>query len=125
METCDFCQWLGIEVLEISQGSAVLRMKVRKEMTNSFGIAHGGIVFSLADTAIAFAANSYGIKSVTLEATVSLPKETRPGDLLIAKSKELSLTRKTAIFDVNVTNQDDETVGLFRGIVYRTSQKIK
>jgi len=118
-----FSKWLGIEVLEISEGKSVLRMKIRDEMTNGFGIAHGGIIFSLADSAVAFAANSYQIKSVTLEATISWPKTSRSGDLLTAKAINLSLGNKTAIFDVNINNQNDEIIGLFRATVYRTSKK--
>jgi len=118
-----FSHWLGIEVLEISEGKSVLKMKIRDEMTNGFGIAHGGIVFSLADSAVAFAANSYGIKSVTLEATISWPKASQSGDVLTAKAINLSLGNKTAIFDVNINNQNDEIIGLFRATVYRTSKK--
>jgi acyl-CoA thioesterase len=118
-----FSHWLGIEVLEISEGKSVLRMKIRDEMTNGFGIAHGGIVFSLADSAIAFAANSYGIKSVTLEATIAWPNASRSGDVLTAKAINLSLGNRTAVFDVNITNQNEEMVGLFRATVYRTSKK--
>ena len=66
-ESDKFSQWLGIEIVEIKQGYCKLKMKVREEMTNGFGIAHGGICFSIADTALAFAANSHNIKSLSIE----------------------------------------------------------
>ena len=65
-----FSRWLGIEVLEISEGFCKLQMKVRDEMTNGFAIAHGGIAYSLADSCLAFAANSYGIQDVSVETSI-------------------------------------------------------
>lgn len=117
-----FSQWLGIERVNISSGKAVLKMTIRKEMLNGFDIAHGGIVFSLADSALAFASNSYGKRSVSIEASISWPKALKEGDEIIAESVQKSLTNKTAIFDINIKDNNSETVGLFRGVVYRTSK---
>ena len=85
-----FSKWLGIEVLEISTGTAKLKMTVRDEMTNGFNIAHGGIAYSLADSALAFAANSYGIQSLSIETSISHTKKVESGDVLIATTKEVT-----------------------------------
>jgi acyl-CoA thioesterase len=115
-----FSQWLGIEVVEVSEGRCVLRMPVREEMTNGFGTAHGGIVFSLADTALAFCTNAGGEISVALDCTISYPAAVRPGDILTATGIQQDTTRKVGFAAVTVTNQDGVTVGHFRGTVYRT-----
>ena len=81
-ESDKFSQWLGIEIVEIKQGYCKLKMKVREEMTNGFGIAHGGICFSIADTALAFAANSHNIKSLSIETSISLIKKVKADDII-------------------------------------------
>lgn len=115
-----FSRWLGIELVEIAPGRAVVRMHVRAEMVNGFGIAHGGIVFSLADSALAFSTNTGGFISVALDCTVSFPVAVRVGDTLTATSIEESTTSKLAFCAVTVRNQEDRIVGHFRGTVYRT-----
>ena len=122
MDKDRFSKWLGIEILEITEGYAELEMTVRDEMLNGFDIAHGGIVFSLADSALAFATNSYGIRSVSIEASVSWPHPINSGDKIKAIAEKRSLTSKTAVFDVNIFNQKNHQVGLFRGTVYRTGK---
>src|SRR6185295_3404263 len=84
-----FSQWLGIEALAAEEGHCILKMKVRKEMINGFGIAHGGIAFSFADSALAFASNAYGRLSVALECSISFPVAVKEGDELICDAKEL------------------------------------
>lgn len=116
-----FSQWLGIELVEIIEGECTLKMTIREEMLNGFDISHGGIVYSIADSALAFASNSYGRKSVSLSTIMSYPIATREGDIIFAIAKKVTLSNKTAIFDVTVKNQKDELVGVFRGTVYRTS----
>ena len=118
-----FSQWLGIEVLEISEGFCKLQMKVRKEMTNGFSIAHGGISYSLADSCLAFASNSYGIQSVSIETSISHTKKVESGDILIATSKEMNKTTKTALYYITITNQKNEKIAHFRGTVFRTEKK--
>jgi acyl-CoA thioesterase len=117
-----FSQWLGIEVVEVAEGHCILRMAVREEMTNGFGTAHGGIVFSLADTALAFCTNASGQISVALDCTISYPTAVRPGDVLTAVGTQQDTTRKIGFANVTVTNQNGETVGHFRGTVYRTQK---
>ncbi len=118
-----FSQWLGIEPILIEQGHCILRMKIRGEMVNGFGIAHGGIAFSLADSALAFAANAYGRLSVALECSISFPVAVKVEDILTCEAKEFSLTHKTGVYLIEVSNQYDEKVAFFKGTVYRTSKE--
>ena len=117
-----FSQWLGIERIKDGPGVSVLRMTVRKEMTNGFAIAHGGITFSLADSALAFACNSHGKKSVSIECDINHVKSVHEGDVLTATAEEISRTNKLAVYHIKVTDQKDEVVALFKGLVYRTSE---
>ena len=118
-----FSQWLGIEVLEISTGFCKLQIEVRKEMTNGFKIAHGGITYSLADSCLAFAANSDGIQSMSIETSISHTKKVKSGDILIATSKEINKTNKTALYNITITNQDNLEVAHFKGTVFRTGKE--
>ena len=118
-----FSQWLGIEVLEITEGFYKLKMTVRDEMTNGFNIAHGGIAYSLADSCLAFAANADGIQAVSIETSISHTKKVASGDILIATSKEMNKSIKTALYYITITNQDNLEVAHFKGTVYRTGKE--
>jgi acyl-CoA thioesterase len=118
-----FSQWLGIERVEVKPGRCVLSMLVRKEMLNGFGIAHGGISYSLADSALAFASNSHGIRSVSVETNISHTETVREGDTLTATATENHRSNKIGIYTVLVTNQHSKTIALFKGTVYRTSKE--
>ena len=118
-----FSQWLGIEIVEIKEGYCKLKMKVREEMTNGFGIAHGGICFSLADTALAFAANSHNLKSLSIETSISLIKKVKAEDIIFAETNKISRNNKTAIYIVNITNIANEILASFKGTVYVTAKK--
>jgi acyl-CoA thioesterase len=118
-----FSQWLGIEVLEVTPGFCKLKMKIRKEMLNGFGIAHGGITYSLADSALAFASNSHGRQSVSVETSISHTVSLKEDDVIYAISEEKSLTNKIGIYSITVTNEQGQTVALFKGVVYRTSKE--
>lgn len=117
-----FSIWLGIERAEVAPGACVLRLTLRKEMLNGFAIAHGGITYSLADSCLAFASNSYGIQAVSVETSISHTKPVKEGDVLTATSEEMSLTNRIGIYHITVTNQRDEVVALFKGTVYRTGK---
>lgn len=117
-----FTKWLGIERLEDGAGKSVLQMTVRKEMLNGFGIAHGGISYSLADSALAFASNGHGRMAVSVETSISHTEQVKEGDVLTAKTKEVDLRNKIAIYQITVTNQNDTIVALFKGTVYRTGK---
>lgn len=118
-----FSQWLGIERLEEKVGYCKLRMTVREEMTNGFKIAHGGITYSLADSALAFASNGYGRQAVSIETSISHTKPVFIDDVITAEAVELNLTNATGIYDIKITNQKDEVVAMFKGTVYRTKKE--
>ena len=118
-----FSQWLGIKIMEAEPGYCVLQMTVRPEMCNGFGIAHGGIAFSLADSALAFASNSHGRKSVSMETSISHVKLVHPGEILIATATEKHLSNRIAIYEISITKQEDVLVALFKGTVYRKDEE--
>lgn len=118
-----FSQWLGIEIVDISEGKCILKMKIRKEMLNGFGIAHGGITYSIADSALAFASNSHNRKSVSIETSISHIESLKENDEIIALAEEKSISNKIAIYEVSITNQNKKIIALFKGTVYRTSKE--
>ena len=118
-----FSQWLGIETVLIEQGHCILKMKIREEMINGFGSSHGGVAFSFADSALAFASNAYGRLSVALECSISFAIAVKEGDELTCEARELSLTNKTGTYHIEISNQKNEKVAFFKGTVYRTSKE--
>jgi len=124
MENDFFSQWLGIEVLEIKEGYSKIKMTVRKEMVNGFGIVHGGIPFSLADSAFAFACNNRNNLSVALDVTITFTKAVNTGDTLIAEAKEVHNGRSTGVYLISVFNQKNEQVALFKGTCFRTGKSL-
>lgn len=124
MELDYFSQWLKIEITEVKYGYSKIKMKVRKEMLNAFGIAHGGIAFSLADSAFAFACNSDGKITVALDVSISFPKAIKENDVLIAEAKQINKTNRTGLYLIEVKNQQDELVALFKGTCYNTEKEL-
>jgi acyl-CoA thioesterase len=122
MEKDYFSQWLGIERLEEREGFCKLRMMIREEMCNGFEIAHGGICFSLADSALAFASNSHGRQAVSIETSISHVKTLKAGDIVIATAMEQSLTRHLGNYHIEVQRESGEMVALFKGTVFRTDK---
>lgn len=118
-----FSEWLGIEVLEIAPRRSTLQMQVRPEMVNGFGVSHGGIVYSLADSALAFACNTHGTVTMAIENSISYPKAVAVGDVLTAVADEESSSNKLGFYRVIVRNQKDEIVSTFRGTVYKTQRE--
>ena len=118
-----FSQWLGIKLIEVSEGYCKISMTIRDEMTNGFSIAHGGIAYSLADSALAFAANSDGIQSLSIETSISHTKKVQSGDVLTATTKEINKSNKTSIYYITITNQDNLEIAHFKGTVYRTEKE--
>lgn len=118
-----FSQWLGIQILEVKLGYCRISMRVRKEMLNGFGIAHGGITYSIADSALAFASNSEGRKSVSIETSISHVISLKEGDEIIAIAELETETQKLGHYKVSISLASDlsKKVGLFKGMVYRTS----
>ena len=124
MEHDKFSQWLGIEVLEIKEGYSRISMEVREEMMNGFGIAHGGIAFSLADSAFAFACNNRNNLSVALDTSITFTKPVNTGDRLTAEAKESHNGRSTGLYFITIINQCGEQVAVFKGTCFRTGKPL-
>ncbi len=124
MENDLFSQWLGIEVLEIKDGYSKIKMTVRKEMINGFGIVHGGIAFSLSDSAFAFACNNRNNLSVALDTSINFTKPVSVGDVLTAEAKELHNGKSTGLYHISITNQRGHVVALFKGTCFRTNKTL-
>ncbi|MCB0358540.1 MAG: hotdog fold thioesterase [Bdellovibrionales bacterium] len=123
LEKDAFSRWLGLCVTELAPGRAVCRMTVRDEMLNGFLRAHGGIAYSLADSALAFAANTCGRVTVSIENVANYPAPVVAGDELEACAEEQSAGRRIALYNVNVRKSDGTLVCAFRGTVYRTDKE--
>ncbi|WP_378178416.1 PaaI family thioesterase [Aquimarina sp. SS2-1] len=116
-----FSQWLGIEVLEVEKGKCKVGMTIRKEMLNSMGKAHGGISYSLADTAFGFSANTHGKYAVSIETSINHIEALEEGDYLTAEA--VTDIAKTKIgFNIVEVKRGDQIVALFKGVVYRTNK---
>jgi acyl-CoA thioesterase len=124
MEKDLFSQWLGIKVLQVNEGYSKIKMVVREEMINGFGIVHGGIAFSLADSAFAFACNNRNNLSVALDTAINFTKSTQPGETLTAEAIEQHNGRSTGLYLVTVTNEKGEQVALFKGTCFRTGKTL-
>ena len=124
MENDFFSQWMGVEVLEVKEGYSRIKMTIRKEMVNGFGIVHGGLPFSLADSAFAFACNNRNNLSVALDVTITFTKAVNVGDVLTAEAKEIHNGRSTGVYLISVTNQNSEQVALFKGTCFRTGKSL-
>ncbi len=119
-----FSAWLGLEVLELAPGSCTVRMTVRPEMLNGFDVCHGGVTFSLADSAFAFASNTHGRVSMAIENGISYLAPVLAGDVLTAVAQEEDAGPRLARYHVTVRKQDETTVAIFHGTVYRTQRQL-
>ena len=119
-----FSQWLGIKIIEIKEGYSKIQMALRDEMINGFDVIHGGIAFSLADSAFAFACNNRNNLSMALDTSINFTKPTKPGDILTAEAKELHNGKSTGLYLITVTNQNNDQVALFKGTCFRTGKKL-
>lgn len=116
-----FSSWLGIEILEVEKGRCKVAMSVRKEMLNSMNKAHGGISYSLADTAFGFAANTHGKYAVSIETSINHIEALNEGDYLTAESVIEKVNNKLG-FNIVEVKRGDELVALFKGVVYRSNK---
>jgi acyl-CoA thioesterase len=123
MNDDSFSKWMGVKIDTIDNGICVLRASVKEEMLNGFRIAHGGISYSLADSALAFASNSRGVQCVSIETSISHIKKVLEGDVLIATAREVYRGKTTGIYDVEVINQNNLLVALFKGTVFITDKE--
>jgi acyl-CoA thioesterase len=119
-----FSQWMDVKVLDIKEGYSKIQMTIRKEMVNGFGIVHGGLPFSLADSAFAFACNNRNNLSVALDVTITFTKAVNVGDTLTAEAKEVHNGRSTGVYLIIVTNQENKQVALFKGTCFRTGKTL-
>lgn len=119
-----FSQWLGIEVLEIKAGFSKIKMTVRPEMINGFGIVHGGIAFSLGDSAFAFACNNRNVLSVALDTSINFIKPVHVGDELTATATETHNGKSTGLYHISISNQKGHVVAIFKGTCFRTNKKL-
>jgi acyl-CoA thioesterase len=122
MKNDRFSRWLGLEVDECATGYCKLHYRITEDMINGFHTVHGGILFSAADSAFAFACNSHGILAVALDVSISFTRPARAGDLLTVEARELYVGNKTGLYEVRTTNAEGELIALFKGTSYRTSK---
>jgi acyl-CoA thioesterase len=117
-----FSRWLGVEIVRVEPGRVTLRMAVRQDMTNGFGVCHGGVTFAFADSALAFASNTGGKVTVSIENSMTYPAAVRVGDLLLAEAEREASSQRLAYYRVRVT-RDGAVVALFRGTVFQTERE--
>lgn len=114
-------QALGMELVEVGEGRAVLRMEVRPDMVNGLDVCHGGLVFTLADSAMAYSSNSFNQRALATQAEVDWVAPARVGAVLTATAVQRHQRGRAAITDVEVADQDGTVVALFRGRTLQTS----
>jgi len=114
-----FSRWMGMELVSVEEGSCTLTMRVRAEMLNGFGVAHGGITFSLADSAFAFACNSHGRHAVSIHCSIEHVAPVFENDVLTATATEENLGHSVSNYAIRVVRHDGSPVAFFRGVAYR------
>ena len=124
LEHDKFSEWLGIKMICITEGYSKIKMIIRDEMTNGFHVVHGGVIFSLADSAFAFACNNRNNLSLALETNISFLKQVNVGDELTAEAKEIHNGKSTGVYSITIINQSDQQVALFKGTCFRTGKKL-
>lgn len=119
-----FSQWLGISIIDVKEGYCKIQMTLRAEMMNGFGIAHGGVAFSFADSALAFSCNNRNNLSLAQDNSINFLKPGKVGDILIAESKELHNGRSTGLYLITIHNQHGDQIALFKGTCFRTGKTL-
>ncbi|MDQ1163536.1 acyl-CoA thioesterase [Chryseobacterium sp. SORGH_AS 447] len=119
-----FSQWMNIRLIEIKENYCLIEMPVKKEMINGLKTVHGGVTFAFADSALAFSSNNSGDAAVALNCVINFTKAGKEGDVFRAESILANETRKTAVYDIKITNQNDELVAKFVGTVYKIGKKV-
>lgn len=120
----NFSKWLGIIIDEYREGYCKLHFTIREEMLNGFGIVHGGVVFSAADSAFAFACNSHGNLTVALDVTISFIKTAVTGDVITVEAREVHRGNKTGFYDITITNEQNDIIAIFKGTSYTTHKMV-
>ena len=119
VENDQFAKFCGVEVLSAQDGNATARLKVQQHHLNGLGIAHGGAIFTLADTTFAAASNSHGYDAVAINTSMSFMKATNPGQYLIAKASEVNERGRVGCYKIDIENETGEVVACFQGLAYR------
>ncbi|MBK1894177.1 PaaI family thioesterase [Chryseobacterium paridis] len=119
-----FSQWMNIKMIEVKENYCLLEMPIKKDMINGLKTVHGGVTFAFADSALAFSSNSSGDAAVALNCIINFTKAGKEGDVFRAESKLVNNTRKTAIYDIVITNQNEELIAKFTGTVYKIGKKV-
>lgn len=125
MEKDAFSRWMGVEVDDVREGYCKISCRISDEMVNGYEVTHGGILFSLADSALAFSAASYGRVSLAVDNSISFTRKSVSGEKISAISECASLSHKTGTFQVKVVNESDELLALMKATVYRTSEEFE
>ncbi|HVK49511.1 MAG TPA: hotdog fold thioesterase [Pseudobacter sp.] len=117
-------QWLGISILDVKEGYCKLQMTLRAEMMNGFNITHGGVLFSFADSALAFSCNNRNNFSVAQDTFINFLKQSKAGDVIVAESREVHNGRSTGLYLITISNQQGDQIGLFKGTCFRTGKPL-
>lgn len=120
----EFSQWMNIKLIEVKENYCLLEMSIRKEMINGLKTVHGGVTFAFADSALAFSSNNSGDAAVALNCIINFTKAGKEGDVFRAESILVNDTRKTAVYDIKITNQNEELIAKFVGTVYKIGKKV-
>ncbi len=120
----EFSQWMNIRLIEVKENYCLIEMPIRKNMINGLKTVHGGVTFAFADSALAFSSNNTGDAAVALNCIINFTKAGREGDVFRAESILVNDTRKTAVYDIKITNQNSELIAKFVGTVYKIGKKV-
>lgn len=119
-----FSQWMNIKMIEVKENYCLLEMPIKKDMINGLKTVHGGVTFAFADSALAFSSNNTGDAAVALNCIISFTKAGKEGDIFRAESILVNDTRKTAVYDIKITNQNSDLIAKFVGTVYKIGKKV-
>jgi acyl-CoA thioesterase len=119
-----FSAWLGLRVTALAAGTCTVEARITEVMLNGFGVCHGGVTFAIADSALAFASNTHGRVTMSVENGISYVAPVSVGDVLTATATEEGVGGPLAFYRVRVVNQHEAVVALFRGTVYRTRREL-
>lgn len=119
-----FSQWMNIKLIDVKENYCLIEMPIKKEMINGLKTVHGGVTFAFADSALAFSSNNSGDAAVALNCIINFTKAGKEGDVFRAESILANDTRKTAVYDIKITNQHEELIAKFVGTVYKIGKKV-
>jgi len=120
----EFSQWMNIKLIDVKENYCLIEMPIKKEMLNGLKTVHGGVTFAFADSALAFSSNNSGDAAVALNCIINFTKAGKEGDIFRAESILVNDTRKTAVYDIKIINQNEELVAKFVGTVYKIGKKV-